>query len=424
MIRFIGSSLRNKLIVITGSGTVLLLGSSLYGLWVASSGLHDIAHYQKGHTSLPAIQAIAQHAEDRISLSMALMGVAIVISFIWFMYFMRRSILRPTAALVQDLQRLADGDFTHSVEVITRDELGRIAESAGGMQRHLGSMIGQVRDAADEVCRSVLRLREITESTESSLSQQDMELDQVATAMNQMAATSQEVSRHAADTAKATHDAQELSHQGALASTSAMTGIDSLVGRVRKAVELIGRVEKQTEDISKILEVITQITEQTNLLALNAAIEAARAGEQGRGFAVVADEVRSLANRTRSSTAEIQTMIEGLQGGAREAVEFMAHVREDADRSEQQVEEAAESLGEIAHAIKTIDTMSTQIATAAEEQRAVSEEVNNNLLVISEGIGKLRTSSMQAAEESRHQERLSIDVTQIMERFRLDDKRD
>ena len=182
---------------------------------------------------------------------------------------------------------------------------------------------------------------------------------------------------------------------------------------------MIQRVEEQAENIGKILDVVTQITEQTNLLALNAAIEAARAGEQGRGFAVVAEEVRSLATRTHASTAQIQEMISQLQGGTRDAVEVMDRVRSEADASEEQVESAAISLAEIVEAIKQIDQMSSQIATAAQEQSDVANEVSRNLVAITDESKQARDYAGNTAESSRRLEALTDDVTELTRRFRL-----
>ncbi|AOU98187.1 hypothetical protein BI364_09665 [Acidihalobacter yilgarnensis] len=422
--QFIRESIRNKLILITGLATMMLLAASVYGLWVSWSGSEAIGMRLTGAQSLDAsgVQQMLQLSGGmrwHIELSFGLMALAVLISFVWFVAVLEAAIVRPAKALVVDLERLAEGDFSRVSTVRTHDELGRIAVAAARVQQALGEIIGQMRTAGDEVCQSVIDLKDITERTNRELSLQDSETVQVATAMNQMASTSQEVSRSAVETADATHNAQELSHQGALASTTAITSIDMLSQRVVKATEVIQRVESQTEDISKILEVISLITEQTNLLALNAAIEAARAGEQGRGFAVVADEVRSLANRTQASTAEIQGMIERLQGGAREAVTVMVGVREEAANSEGQVEAAAISLAEIAEAIKTIDRMSTQIATAAEEQSAVAEEVNRSLTAISEGTRRARDSAGHAADQSGRLETLAGQVRKATTRFRL-----
>lgn len=422
--KFIRESIRNKLILITGIATLLVLSAAVYGLWIAWSGYGAIQTRLQGTNSLDLggvhqIMQLSAGVRGHILLSLILMGVAILVSFAWFVIVLETAIVRPAKSLVYDLEHLAAGDFSRNITKRTRDELGRIAAAASKVRLELGEIIKQMQATGDEVCKSVIEIKDITERTNSELSQQDAETDQVATAMNQMAATSHEVSRNAGETAHATHEAQDLSHQGALASTTAITGIDMLSQHVAKATEVIERVESQTEDISKILEVISLITEQTNLLALNAAIEATRAGEQGRGFAVVADEVRSLANRTQSSTAEIQGMIERLQGGAREAVTVMVGVREEATKSEDQVEAAAIALAEIAEAIKTIDSMSTQIATAAEEQSAVAEEVNRNLAAISGGTRRARDSAGQAAEQSYRLEALAGEVREMIERFKL-----
>ena len=321
--------------------------------------------------------------------------------------------------MVADLERLAEGDFSVPVQTRTRDELGRIAVGAGRVQEQVGQLISGIRQAVIQLGDGMREMRGIAERTDQELTQQESETEQVAAAMNEMAATSREVSRHSEETSKATRSAQALSQQGALASTNAIGSIGGLSSRVREAAEVIRRVEEQAENIGKILDVVTQITEQTNLLALNAAIEAARAGEQGRGFAVVAEEVRSLATRTHASTAQIQEMISQLQGGTRDAVEVMDRVRSEADASEEQVESAAISLAEIVEAIKQIDQMSSQIATAAQEQSDVANEVSRNLVAITDESKQARDYAGNTAESSRRLEALTDDVTELTRRFRL-----
>lgn len=417
----IQASLRNKLFVITGTGTTLLLAAALYGLWSTWSGSQALNSLLQGFgtANVAAAQAAVQRIDAGIKLSLMMMAGAIVIAFVWFLYVVQRAIISPAKALVADLERLAEGDFSVPVQTLTRDELGRIAVGAGQVQEQVGQLISGIRQAVIQLGDGMREMRGIAEHTDQELTQQESETEQVAAAMNEMAATSREVSRHSEETSKATRSAQALSQQGALASTNAIGSIGGLSSRVREAAEVIQRVEAQAENIGKILDVVTQITEQTNLLALNAAIEAARAGEQGRGFAVVAEEVRSLATRTHASTAQIQEMISQLQGGTRDAVAVMDRVRSEADASEEQVESAAISLAEIVEAIKQIDQMSSQIATAAQEQSDVANEVSRNLVAITDESKHARDYAGNTAESSRRLEALTDDVTELTRRFRL-----
>lgn len=421
MMNLIQASLRNKLFVITGTGTTLLLAAALYGLWSTWSGSQDLNALLQGLGTehVGAAQAALNRIDAGVKLSLIMMGGAIVLAFIWFLYVVQRAIISPAKSLVDDLERLAEGDFSVPVQTRTRDELGRIAAGAGRVQEQVGQLISGIRQAVIQLGGGMREMRGIAERTDEELAQQESETEQVAAAMNEMAATSREVSRHSEETSKATRSAQALSQQGALASTNAMGSIGELGGRVREAAEKIQKVEEQAENIGKILDVVTQITAQTNLLALNAAIEAARAGEQGRGFAVVAEEVRSLAIRTHSSTAQIQEMISQLQGGTRDAVEVMDRVRSEAEASEEQVESAAISLAEIVEAIRQIDQMSAQIATAAQEQSDVADEVSRNLVAITDESKLARDYAGNTAESSRRLEALTEDVTQLTRRFRL-----
>ena len=418
---FIQASLRNKLFVITGTGTTLLLAAALYGLWSTWSGSQALNSLLQGFgtENVAAAQAAVQRIDAGVKISLMMMAGAIVVAFVWFLYVVQRAIISPAKALVADLERLAEGDFSVPVQTRTRDELGRIAVGAGRVQEQVGQLIAGIRQAVIQLGDGMREMRGIAERTDQELTQQESETEQVAAAMNEMAATSREVSRHSEETSKATRSAQALSQQGALASTNAIGSIGGLSSRVREAAEVIRRVEEQAENIGKILDVVTQITEQTNLLALNAAIEAARAGEQGRGFAVVAEEVRSLATRTHASTAQIQEMISQLQGGTRDAVEVMDRVRSEADASEEQVESAAISLAEIVEAIKQIDQMSSQIATAAQEQSDVANEVSRNLVAITDESKQARDYAGNTAESSRRLEALTDDVTELTRRFRL-----
>lgn len=419
--KFIQASLRNKLFVITGTGTTLLLGAALYGLWSTWSGSQALNSLLQGFGTERAAEAqvAVQRIDAGIRLSLLMMGGAIVVAFVWFLYVVQRAIIAPANALVGDLERLAESDFSVPVQVRTHDELGRIAAAAVRVQAQVGQLISGIRQTVIQLSEGMREMREIAERTDRELIQQDDETEQVAAAMNEMAATSREVSQHSEETSKATSSAQKLSQQGALASTNAIGSIGGLGVRVREAGDAIQQVEKQAEDIGRILDVVAQIAEQTNLLALNAAIEAARAGEQGRGFAVVAEEVRSLATRTQSSTTQIQDMISQLQNGTRAAVDVMDRVRSEAAASEDEVESAAVSLAEIVEAIKHIDQMSGQIATASQEQSDVANEVSRNLVAISDGSKHARDYAGTTAESSRRLEALTEDVSELTQRFRL-----
>ena len=241
----------------------------------------------------------------------------------------------------------------------------------------------------------------------------------VASAMNEMSATVQEVARHATQTAEASQGADDESRAGVLVAEEAIAGIRDLIAEIESAAAVVQHVESDTASISEVLNVIKGIAEQTNLLALNAAIEAARAGEQGRGFAVVADEVRTLASRTQNSTEEIQTMIERLQHGVKNAVDAMAGAQERAVTGSESVEKATQSLHVIAAEVATINNMNLQIATAAEEQSAVAEEINHNITRISNIADNTSSGATQTARSSEDLLRLTAELRRLVSQFKL-----
>lgn len=229
----------------------------------------------------------------------------------------------------------------------------------------------------------------------------------------------QEVARHATQTAQASQGADDESRAGVLVAQEAIIGIKNLIAEIESAAAVVQHVESDTASISEVLDVIKGIAEQTNLLALNAAIEAARAGEQGRGFAVVADEVRTLASRTQKSTEEIQQMIERLQLGVKNAVNAMTGAQERATTGSVCVEKASQSLHVIAAEVATINNMNLQIATAAEEQSAVAEEINRNVTRISNIADNTSSGATQTAHSSEDLLRLTAELRRLVSQFKL-----
>ena len=278
-------------------------------------------------------------------------------------------------------------------------------EAVAGVTRQLGEVSDRVASVAEKTHTAVLAQRS--------------ETDMVASAMNEMSATVQEVAQHASRTAAASSGADDQSRVGVTLASEALDGIDGLIQQIEQAAEVIRRVETDTASIGMVLGVINGIAEQTNLLALNAAIEAARAGEQGRGFAVVADEVRTLASRTQKSTGDIQATIEQLQHGVRNAVSVMEGARTRAYAGSDCVAKAAQSLNVIAGEVGTINDMNMQIATAAEEQTAVAEEINRNITTISDIADTTAADAQQTAQISDELVRLAAELNRLVSRFRL-----
>ena len=324
---------------------------------------------------------------------------------------------------VQDMheatQHLAAGDLTTRVQIASRDEMGDIANSFNEMAEGFSDTVRHIIASSAQLTTAGEEMSAITVQTSQGIQGQQSQTDQLATAMNEMAATVQEVAHHALEAANAATKANHESHQGRQVVNNAVNTINALAEAIGRAGDAIQRVEADSDHIGTVLDVIRSIAEQTNLLALNAAIEAARAGEQGRGFAVVADEVRTLANRTQKSTQEIQQMIESLQAGSKEAVQLMEQSREQTQTGVEQTAKAGDALSTIADEVERINDMNTQIANATEEQSAVAEEINRNVVSISQVADKSAQGAEQTTRTSEELANLATNLQQVVAKFKV-----
>jgi methyl-accepting chemotaxis protein len=281
-------------------------------------------------------------------------------------------------------RQVIDNPLMQLIYSDSMDEVGAMSLALKIRASELRAVVGRVSDSSQQLKGSAESLASTIERTNVRVHDQQSQTDQVAAAMHEMSATVQEVARNAAYAADATTEAQQAADEGRAVVTETIQSIRAVAGCVEQAAEVINQLHSNAANIGTVVDVIRGIAEQTNLLALNAAIEAARAGEQGRGFAVVADEVRTLAQRTQQSTQEIQDMVERLQAGANQAVKAMENGTEKTESSVQRATAAGSALEDIARVITKISDMSTQIATASEEQSAVAEEINSNVAAINE----------------------------------------
>ena len=332
-----------------------------------------------------------------------------------------RSIVRPVCLASARMRDIAEGegDLTQRLEVHGNDELAALSVNFNKFVDRVHQLVSQVAGATAQLAAAAEELSATSDETNTNITRQQMETDQVATAMNEMTATAQEVARNAADAADAASSADDETRNGQRVVSQTINAIKTLVGEVEKATGVIHKLETDSEEIGKVLDVIRGIAEQTNLLALNAAIEAARAGEQGRGFAVVADEVRTLAQRTQQSTQEIQDMIERLQGGAQNAVSVMSESQKRAHGTAEQATQAGDSLQAITAAVGRINDMNAQIASAAEEQTAVAEEINRNIVNISQAVNDTSQGAHHTAQASDELARLAADLQTRVGQFRI-----
>lgn len=323
-------------------------------------------------------------------------GLGAMVIMIGFGYWVGRTIAGPLNTLRESIETAdRDKDLTVQVCIDQQDEIGQVASAFQRMMDRFREIIGDVGSTGSQLQDYATTLSNTTEQTREGVAVQTRETDQVATASTQMTHAIEEVSRNAQQAAEAANEANRETDDGTQVLEEAIRSINSLDARIATASDVINRVATDSAAIGSVLDVIRGIAEQTNLLALNAAIEAARAGEQGRGFAVVADEVRSLAQRTQESTQEIQEMIERLQAGTRDAVKSMEEGTQEMGRTVGHAERAGASLSAISTAVGLITEMNNQIALATEEQMSVSREISRNVVNISD----VAKSSEHSVEE-------------------------
>jgi len=366
------------------------------------------------------LSALDGEVDRNILVSAGIQLLLLLAGLLVMSYIIRRVVISRINAMRHTMEEMtAHEDLSRAVVIRAEDEVGAMGHA-------FNRMIGKFRDSLEAVAGVTRQLGEVSdrvssvaEKTHGAVIEQRSETDMVASAMNEMSATVQEVARHATQTASASSGADEESKAGVKVATEALDGIEVLIRDIENAAQVIKRVEDDSASIGMVLSVINGIAEQTNLLALNAAIEAARAGEQGRGFAVVADEVRTLASRTQKSTEEIQQTIEQLQNGVRNAVKAMEGAQVRAHAGSECVAKAAQSLTVIAGEVGTINDMNTQIATAAEEQSAVAEEINRNITTISMIADTTSTDAQQTARISDELVQLAAELNRLVSQFRL-----
>ena len=366
-------------------------------------------------------QATEQMRAERSQafLLLAVIGALAVLVGLMAAFVTTRLIVGPLRRTVEIAERVASGDLSHTeARAIRRDEIGKLQQAMQTMTQSLRTLIGSIGGGVSQIATAADQLSAITAQTSEGVQAQRSETEQTATAMHEMAATVQEVARNAEQASEAARQADREARQGDRVVKEAVGQIDSLAQEVDKTAEAITALNAESGRIGSVLEVIRSVAEQTNLLALNAAIEAARAGEQGRGFAVVADEVRALAMRTHSSTEEIEGLIANLQRVAQKAVEQMDSSRSLTQRTVTLAGEAGSALGRITDAVSTIEQMNQQIAAAAEEQTAVAEAINLSVTRVHDIGEQSATASEQIAGASAELARLGGELQGLMGRFR------
>jgi methyl-accepting chemotaxis protein len=329
-----------------------------------------------------------------------------------------RSITRPIHASLTLAQRIAQGDLTGSIDSRGADEAAQLMSALQLMQTNLRTTIQQIAGSSSQLTGAADSMNAISETANRTLQQQNSEIEQAATAVNQMSAAVDEVARNANSTSEAAKDSNRAAATGNQKVGETLRAMRSLTDRVELTSEQVQGLAVQAQDISKVLGVIRAIAEQTNLLALNAAIEAARAGEQGRGFAVVADEVRALAHRTQTSTQEIEQMISTIQAGTAQVVASMSSSTAEVHNTQRTADEAGHSLQAITDSVQLIDDRNQQIATASEEQAHVAREVDRALVSIRNLAQESSAGTQQTLVASNALSELAMNLNRMVARFR------
>lgn len=384
------------------------------------------SHYQEQLTLLReqnARQAVASGQEasvvydHSIKVLISVLFAASILTITLAVLF-TRSIVSPINASLKLAQDIAAGDLTHALDVEGSDETSRLMHALNLMRTTLRSTLLEISGASAQLSTAAVEMTAITADADRTLQQQNSEIEQAATAVNEMSAAVEEVARNATSTSEAAKQSSVAADLGNQRVTETLTAMRSLTGLVETSSEQVKALANQAQDISKVLSVIRAIAEQTNLLALNAAIEAARAGEQGRGFAVVADEVRALAHRTQNSTAEIEQMISAIQAGSSAAVDSLQKSTSEVYCTRDTAEQAGLSLRQITDSVLQINDRNLQIATASEEQAYVARDVDRSLISIRDLAIQSSEGTRQTLAASNELSRLSLNLNDLVLRFK------
>ncbi len=359
-------------------------------------------------------QETAQAKETLIIVTILALAFGLLAAWI-----ITRQIVAPLQQTLVALERVASGDLSHNLVVTRRDDMGQLQGSLQRMVISLRQLIGGISDGVTQLASAAEQLSAVTEQTSAGVNSQKVETDQVATAMHEMTATVQEVARNAEEASEAAVAADQQAREGEKVVGEAIAQIERLSKEVGNSTEAMGHLKRESDKIGSVLDVIKSVAQQTNLLALNAAIEAARAGEAGRGFAVVADEVRSLAQRTQKSTEEIEELILGLQSGTEQVATTLDNSRSLTDSSVELTRRAGGSLENITRTVSAIQSMNQQIAAAAEQQSAVAEEINRSVVNVRDVSEQTASSSEETAASSAELARLGVHLQTLVGRFKV-----
>ncbi|MGA6104449.1 methyl-accepting chemotaxis protein [Pseudomonas solani] len=397
------------------AATELLQGPLLDNYRTTLKALNELSDYNTQGADAANTQADENYASATTAvISVLVIAALITVALAWAL---TRSITLPLSEAVQAAGVVASGDLTGRIDTAGKDEPAQLLTALLRMQQQLRGTIQQIGTSATQLASAAEELNAVTEEGNRSLTRQHDEIEMAATAVNEMTAAVEEVARNASSTSDASRASEESAQDGRDRVQQTVQAIRSMSQEVAHTSTLVEGLADRAQSISKVLDVIRAIAEQTNLLALNAAIEAARAGEQGRGFAVVADEVRALAHRTQESTREIEQMIGSIQSGTGEAVGAMNQNDQRARQMLEIAEAAGRALVEITEQVSQINERTLVIASAAEEQAQVAREVDRNLVNIRDISVQTATGANQTAAASHELSRLAVELNGMVARF-------
>jgi len=374
------------------------------------------------HFNAEQAKALGVEAGEVYKKSVEVLAAVVLVSLLLTVVLaigLTRSIVRPIGDSLRLAEEIASGDLTRRLEISGSDEVSRLMVALNLMSKNLQGTVLEISEASMQLSSAAVEMTSITEAADRLLQQQNSEIEQAATAVTEMTSAVEEVARNATSTSQAAQESSESARRGNLRVSETLSAVETLTDLVESSSSQVVKLAGQAEDISQVVGVIRSIAEQTNLLALNAAIEAARAGEQGRGFAVVADEVRALAHRTQISTLEIEKMIAAIQSGSSTTVESIRKSTEEVYNTKRTAEGAGQSLQQITDSVLQINERNLQIAVASEQQANVARDVDRSLISIRSLAIQSSEGANQTITASNELSRLAVNLNSLVQKFKV-----